>query len=97
MRRGGYKMQQGGSMDDQTNMIIESYSQLKGISPEQLMQQISQQLQSVPPGQRNQTLQTILKGFAAEIQQAQQGAEAGQMQQEQGMMRLGGMHSNYYR
>lgn len=97
MRRGGYKMQEGGSMDDQTNMIIESYSQLKGISPEQLMQQISQQLQSVPPAQRNQTLQTILKGFAAEIQQAQQGAEAGQMQQEQGMMRLGGMHSNYYR
>jgi hypothetical protein len=88
--------QGGGQMKDEMNMTIKAYAQMKRISPEEVMQMIQQQLQSVSPQQQDQALQSIMQSMQMEIKQGQKGAEAGQMQQEQGMMRIGGM-KNYYR
>lgn len=103
MRRGGY-YQDGGMTEqevgqmDQTastsdmmntqntnmNMIIKAYSEMKGIPERDLIRQLSQL--------DERRKQAALRDMLSEIQMAQQSMEQGQ---DQGMMRAGGMISNY--
>jgi hypothetical protein len=87
-------MQQGGMMgnnqQEEISMVIQAYARLTNQDPKKVMQQLLSM-------KSDDEKTAFLMEMQGAVSQDQSGASAGQMQQEQGMMRIGGMKSNYYR